>query len=410
MATSRSCCDLHFKCVDCPIITGPDCVCPNNLLPGQLWYNPCTCTFYFDNPNCPETGSECCEYEALNHKAGAGILYSGDCESGSYISVHIDRDAGFEFTEEGALTINCERLIEHCDLLHWNDPNLCSRLVDHCNLWHAGNCAEMIEHCDLMYWSDPQLCEKLQAACDFHPNITSCPGSINVTNLPNGEINLCIDTQTYYRNAGGSSGAGMCIGVEPSSFSEGRCIFQSRNAAFIAGNGSVSGGGALAGYFTETFTNPWLQPAVIDVTMVVQPNIIAAGSGARPLTSADYLPNKKMTYIHAITEQLNVSPPAFGLHDSPVPENWCYTQMDTTSQFHRLSNTPVGSGDWTQPKTSQATNSARFVKILNPGETLTLYYQWWAVMNQSQNAGVHEWIMHGGMSTASLLHKHAAPF
>lgn len=377
MATSNPCCDITFTCVQCPIITGPDCVPPNNMMPGQLWYNPCTCTYYFECGNGFDEENNCETLTPLNFKPGAGIQYSGDCENGHFISVKIEPDVGLGFTADGELTIVC---------------------------------ADLIEHCNLMHWDDPELCEKLQAACDFHPNITSCPGSINVIPGEDGEIQLCIDTQTYYRNAGGSSGAGMCVGVTPSSFSEGRTIFQSRDGTFIAGSGSVSGGGALAGYFTETFTNPWLQPAVIDVTMVAQPNVIAAADNDRPLEPADFLSGKKMTYIHSITEQLAVSPPAFGLHDSPVPENWCYTQMDTTSQFHQLSGVPVGSGEWNQPRTSQASNSARFVKILQPGQTITLYYQWWAVINQSQNSGVHEWIFHGGMSTASLLHKHAAPF
>lgn len=392
---SNYCCSMHFKCVDCPIITSADCMAPGNLMPGQLYYNPCSCTFYFDAAGCDDSGDECCGYQALNHKAGAGILYSGDCELGSYISVKLDEDSALEFTEDGAITINCIKLVENCDLFSFSDEGACARLIDHCNL---------------MAWDDPELCAKLSELCDFNPTITSCPGSINIEEGPDGEIELCIDTQTYYRNAGGSSGAGMCIGVQATSWEEGRAIFQSRTGTFIEGAGTVTSGAVPAGHFQETFTNPWLQPAVIDVTMVAQPNVIAADEDTRPLEPAHYLSGKHFTFIHSITEQLNVSPPAFGLNNSPVPENWCYTSLDTTNQFHRLAAVPTGSGDWSQARTTQGTNSARFVKILNPGETITLYYQWWGVIQQSQNSGVFEWILHGGMSTTSLLHKHAAPF
>lgn len=105
MPTGYSCCDLRFNCLDCPMITGPDCIPPNNLLPGQMWYNPCTCTYYFGCSGGFDVEDNCGGFTPINHRAGAGIAYSGNCEEGSLISVRIQENGGLSFNGNGELLV-----------------------------------------------------------------------------------------------------------------------------------------------------------------------------------------------------------------------------------------------------------------------------------------------------------------
>lgn len=368
----NSCCTLHYKCVDCPIITGPDCVCPNNLLPGQLWYNPCTCTFYFDNPNCPETGSECCEYEALNHKAGAGILYSGDCETGSYISVHIDPDAGFEFTEDGALTLNCARLIEHC------------------NLWHAGNCAEMVDHCGL--WT--------------RTNLTFNSQDFSLVCDDDGNCVLHLNPETPFvrvRNAGELASAGVCVQAQPTSFTAGGgvsagvsaqkfAVLRMRDLAWIAGGGLTPVG--TASYLSETITNNWSTPAFLEVSLIAQCNMLSMEADGA------------VGFIHGITDQLNVDPPTFGGGNNPALPNWAYTTVENNMPSFGV----IPAQPWDGPESyyTPETNSCVYSRILAPGETVTIYYQWFAVFSELYDDVVN-FVLHGGMATSTKLFRNVQP-
>jgi hypothetical protein len=92
------------------------------LLPGQLWYNPCTCTYYFACPGNEEEINNCEDLVPLNYRPGAGIGMSGDCETGHFLSVRIEPNTGLAFTGLGELTIDCASLVQHCDL--WSRTNL----------------------------------------------------------------------------------------------------------------------------------------------------------------------------------------------------------------------------------------------------------------------------------------------
>lgn len=371
---SNYCCSMHFKCVDCPIITSADCMAPGNLMPGQLYYNPCNCTFYFDAPGCDESGDECCGYQALNHKAGAGILYSGDCETGSYISVHIDQDAGFEFTEDGALTINCQRLIEHCDFNYWG-PDDCQEIIDHCGLWTRTN---------LTFNS-----QDFSLVCD-----------------DDGNCVLHLNPETPFvrvRNAGELASAGVCVEASPTTFTGGGdpvmgvpqpkfAVLQMRDLSWIAGGGSIGAG--IASYLSETITNNWSTPAFLEVSMIAQTNMLATlGDGA-------------VGFIHAITDQLNVSPPAFGGLNNPALPNWAYTTVENNLP----SFDPIPTNPWDGPTAyyTPQTNSCVFSRILAPGQSITIYYQWWAVFSEKYSS-VQGFTLHGGMATSTKLMRNVQP-
>ncbi len=127
------CCAIAFKYVDRPIITGPDCVPPNNLHTGQMWFNPCTCTYYFKCGD--ETELNSCEgYTPLNFKPGAGIQYSGDCENGHFISVKIEQGGGLGFNANGELKIIQQYIppLKYTAKLEWlaSEATSADRFVD----------------------------------------------------------------------------------------------------------------------------------------------------------------------------------------------------------------------------------------------------------------------------------------
>jgi hypothetical protein len=354
---SNYCCSMHFKCVDCPIITSADCMAPGNLMPGQLYYNPCNCTYYFDAAGCEESGDECCGYQALNHKAGAGILYSGDCELGSYISVHIDQDAGFEFTEDGALTINCERLIDHCGL--WTRTNLTFNSQD------------------------------FSLVCDGDGNCV-----------------LHLNPETPFvrvRNAGELASAGVCVMAQPTTFTAGGdpdagisshkfAVLRMRDLTWIAGGGLTPLG--IASHLSETITNTWSTPAFLEVSMIAQCNMLSAEADGA------------VGFIHAITDQLNVDPPTFGGGNNPALPNWAYTVVENNMPSFGVDPTKPwdGPGSVFTPQTS----SCVYSRILAPGETVTIYYQWFAVFSERYDDVVN-FALHGGMATSTKLFRNVQP-
>lgn len=364
MATGFSCCDLHFNCVNCPIITGPDCVAPNNLLPGQLWYNPCTCTYYFECSGGFDAEDNCSTFTPINHKAGAGIAYSGDCENGSYISVKILAGGGLGFDGTGNLLIDCDALIQNCQL------------------WFAGNCTEMIDHCQLFTRNN-------LVPADGHFYL-ECAADDTGEEI----CTFYIDTIIQARNAGEVSSAGVCVGVQPNSYSNFSAILQGRDLTWIRGNGSLVSTPS-GSYLTETFTNPWNDRAFLEVDLICQDNFNASTGDQIALTG------KTVTFIHAITENLAVAPPIFGANNQPVYSNWVYNQIDSGSRFFQ----PDPALTLTY---SHQTASGKYTKILEPGESVTLYYQWWAVFDSAAVAPLM--IIHAGMATASKLIRHADHF
>lgn len=357
MATNP-CCDIHFTCVNCPIITGPDCVPPNNLLPGQLWYNPCTCTFYFDCPQLEDEANSCETLTPLNYKPGAGIAMSGDCENGHFISVRIEPNVGLGFTGEGELTIDCTRLIQHCQL--WSRENL------------------------LFNTEDFALVCDVNGICTLRLN----PETPNVRS----------------RNAGQFASSGICIAIAPTAFvgplPTGKyAIFQARDASFIAGNGTFTGL-PVGSYLSETFTNNWSTSALLEIELIAQPNFFATND----LGGAEF--DVSMAFIHSITETLAVSPPNFGAVNNPVLPNFGYTQLSSgTPSFNPVPGPSLTSGVY-----GAETTMCKFTKVLAPNESVTIYYQWWAILFDLYAAQVDGvYTIHGGMATASKMLRNVIP-
>lgn len=363
MPTGSSCCDLHFNCVSCPIITGPDCVAPNNLLPGQMWYNPCTCTYYFECSGGFDVEANCSTYTAVNHKAGAGIAYSGDCENGSYISVKILANGGLAFDGNGNLLVNCATLINNCGL--WTRTNLTFNEED-----FAVTCNNL-------------------GICELRLN----PETPNVRS----------------RNAGEFSSAGICIAATPQTFvgtigGARNATLQMRDMAWLAGTtGVLANPGQGGNYLTESFTNNWSTAALLEVDLICQDNVFADRDGAAVFDAT-------MLFIHSITETLAVSPPSFGALDDPALPNWVYNPIETNMPSFDPFTAAQGGNSITTGRYTPKTAIGKYTRVMAPGETVTLYYQWWATFNERyQGVTPTRYTLHGGMATASKMSRNVIP-
>ena len=356
MATGFSCCDLHFNCLDCPILTGPDCIPPNNLLPGQMWFNPCTCTYYFECTLGFDEEDNCATFTPVNHKPGSGIAYSGNCEIGSYISVRILEDGGLAFDENGNLLVECEQIVENCGL--WTRTNLTFNEEDFaltCD--NLGNCVLQL---------NPET-----------PNVRS-------------------------RNAGEVASAGVCLELSPTDYvgavaGARNAMLQLRDLTWVFGNGTLAPGPTGA-YLTESFTNNWSTNALLEVDLICQDNFLALLAGDRVYTP-------EVGFIHSITETLAVTPPAFGGGNDPARPNWAYNQIDAGTPFFN----EVPGGDPSQGQYSPQTVVCKYTRVMAPGETVNLYYQWWAVFNEMYDAEADTYVIHGGMATASKMSRSVIP-
>lgn len=207
--------------------------------------------------------------------------------------------------------------------------------------------------------------------------------------------------QGYVGNAGAASSGGLCVALTVSGYdSRGIAMWQGRNNTWVYGSGSGNSGASNPfGYLQQTFTNPWLEPALLSVDLICQDNFAAfTAAGA-------YLNGKTLTFIHAITPTLGVTPPSFGVDNMPVPLNWCYNQISSNNKFFQ----PDPTMGYPERGFSPQTNSCRYTEFLAPGQSRTLYFQFWCVIDSSQAANVSRWVVHGGQATVSRLERGFAP-
>jgi len=117
------------------------------------------------------------------------------------------------------------------------------------------------------------------------------------------------------------------------------------------------------------------------------------------------LTEKHVAFVHTLGPVLNVSPPNFGGSNSGVPSNWAWTYIETSAPSVDPNDGPLVQfpfGGYTQQS-----NSLRYEKILQVGECITLYGQWWAVI---YDEGVTTFVLHGGFNLSEKLFRNAAGF
>ncbi len=284
---------------------------------------------------------------------------SGDCENGHFISVRIEPNVGLGFTGEGELTIDCTRLIAHCQL--WTRENL------------------------LFNEEDFALVCDVNGICTLRLN----PDTPNVRS----------------RNAGEFASAGICVALMPDTYQgpnvDGKyAIWQARDGTWIAGTGHVVANPSTS-YLQETFTNNWSTNALLEIELVAQPNFLAVGDASARIYDAS------VAFIHGITESLAVAPPKFGAGNNPVLPNWGYTQLDSGTPSFNPVTTDVGNllGSY-----SAQTTLCKFTKVLAPGQSVTIFYQWWVVFFDLYAADVTDsYTIHAGMATASKMLRNVIP-
>lgn len=211
----------------------------------------------------------------------------------------------------------------------------------------------------------------------------------------------CSDNLVLYRDFGVVTGAGVCIGLNGVSYVNGRAVWQARDDTFILGAGVSSAGGATSAYLQETFTNPYPFAALLRVDVQTHANALAADG---PAPGGTPLLGRHATVIHNIGEVLTVSPPNFGGNNTPVPSNWAWTPLETSNPSVHWNDSTVAYGY--KPLT-QASNSMFYERVLQPGESVTLYSQFWATV---YSEGVFQYVFHGGMRGTAKLYRNAGGF
>lgn len=360
MATSNPCCDITFTCVQCPIITGPDCVPPNNMMPGQLWYNPCTCTYYFECGEGFDEDNNCESLTPLNFKPGAGIQYSGDCENGHFISVKIEPGIGLGFTGTGQLTIVCADLIEHCQL--WSRGNLTfnpNQFDLECDV--DGNCQLVLNPCEVLTWDNLIFNpDQFQVTED----VENCTKTVSIELPP--------ETTEWYSDLGALGSVAICVSL---SGGAPYATFQGRDGTIV--NGSIIDGGAGA-YYTinvEATRPPELVGKACTVEVEMRPNCNSANA-AQPVS-----------FRHIISPLL--AELSYGLGEvAGTSKNVAWTVVPGGgAQGNAASNSGVDI-PWAQ----QSSGAAMYRQQLAVGQSAqTLYAQWWAFL--TGNA-----VIHGGAS------------
>lgn len=191
--------------------------------------------------------------------------------------------------------------------------------------------------------------------------------------------------------AGAMASAGVCAGVIPSAYAaNGAALLRMRDLSWAYGGGSVPEPGVGGSYLTEVFTNTGATAALLEVDLIAQCNA---------MTVAQDL-DKWVGFIHGITEQLLTDPPSFGALNSPVMGNFAYTQVSTnTPGFDTVP--PGGTPYPNSNRLSPETGMCKYRKVLAPGQSIQLFYQWWAQFYAYQNGPM--FTIHGGMATYSKL-------
>lgn len=182
----------------------------------------------------------------------------------------------------------------------------------------------------------------------------------------------CDDTLVRFDNPIGTFGTGVCLvgDISDGIQDNGSYIFRFRDN-FQYGGTSISGP-AGGQYISVTVTNNWKEPALFEVEAYA--DCLARTVGGQ--TSVG------MSYITAITEELNVEPRSFGFIGATTNPRDVFSR--TQVDYKNFSNAPNGAepnapiGDYDN---GAETSPIKYTKILQPNETRTVYLQAWAIIN-----------------------------
>jgi len=381
------CCEHNPpECIDCPIIVSCDPALIIN--PGQLQFCPNDCKFYYQ---C--AGQKIC----LNPTYGLGLGMAANC----ILQVKLDPNSALAFNASGEITLDCAKLIACCSLVTQAQLAVTTNLIyNYINaLPKPTKCGGgTLTSTDVVFTTGSLLdVNGLPIPCQdklwTHDDIKKCDGT---PLLPTDRVVTCNDTpplQVIHRNPSGSNGIGFCVGVSPTSWGQlgtGQAqavIWRGRDGAVITGAATTFGmtGG---GYIQFTVTNTFSSNALLKIKGIQTPSVQHIGSNGL------YSYDKEVLFISGISKTLATDPPAFGAGLTPVIPGWAWTKVD--SRGGGFSPVAGNTLPWVFPNTNYTAETSgpmEINEILAPGQSVTYYSQWWAIMYNMGDTGTYT--LHG---------------
>lgn len=230
----------------------------------------------------------------------------------------------------------------------------------------------------------------LNSAAITPPATVTDPSSINNTVLntvavPQPCALKCDDE--LMRFSSGASGAGVCIawgGVTYNPF-RGRAVFRMRDAVWEEGGGTSAGNPGA--YLTISVTNPYPEPAMLRVDGFTANNGFSGANGAS---------NVRVGFVTKIGETLGINMPnAFDLYADP---------SEIRDILDMSVSTAAGGGE-SGENYGEVTGYGHYKRLLQPGETATIYMQSWVIL--SQQYPFLGSVVHAHMNAAWELHRNA---
>jgi uncharacterized repeat protein (TIGR01451 family) len=173
----------------------------------------------------------------------------------------------------------------------------------------------------------------------------------------NPKAKKCVDIEVSTTSQ--AMGAGISFAAIPTSFDvNGNLTIQMRDFTSIPLGGYTSLGGGAPSYLQKTFTNNRTVPAVYEVELFTK-DVFSAGNASV---------GKMIKFIHKLSDILAI-PSVLGYN----------ADRDTiVNQVFGISNTNGANGENTS-------GVAKMIFELLPGQSKTIFAQWWIQINKDQN-------------------------
>lgn len=180
-------------------------------------------------------------------------------------------------------------------------------------------------------------------------------------------------------------GAGICLAVGAAAYAydsgngDGVAIFRGRDFVSEVGSVTIPPGNPPA-YLSYSYTNPTTHPVLFEADLTGHGNLYYA------------LPNAKFGLVYTVGENLNINMPgSYSGNGNPNLQGTMRQDIAASGI-----NTRGGNGE-IDVYTEASVSGARFFKVIPPGESVTIYAQWWGVLYQRNSWNGYA-VIHGNMA------------